>query len=109
MTFTRDDLIAAGVPAKLAKDAPDVVNAIAEFANGRYTGIADGRVVVRGKYTVSGDVVSLTYEAPVPPGLIVGNVYRHRWNVYRDTLTFSRFHDSDADLTLLTKPWIRIR
>jgi hypothetical protein len=36
-------------------------------------------------------------------------VYRQRWNVYRDSLTFSRFHDSDADVVLLTNPLTRIR
>jgi TRAP-type C4-dicarboxylate transport system substrate-binding protein len=108
-TFTRDDLIAMGVPEKLARTAPAIVNAIAVFANGRYTAIANGRVVVRGKYTVSGDVMSLVFDAPVPAGYIAGNVYRHRWSVYRETLTFSRFPDSDADFVLLISPWTRIR
>ena len=98
-----------GVPEKLAKNAPGIVNAVAEFANGRYTGIANGRVVAKGKYTVSGDVMSLVYDAPVLAGYIAGNVYRHRWSVYRDTLTFSRFADSDADFVLLTNPLTRIR
>jgi len=109
LTFTRAELIAVGVPEKLAKNAPEIVKAIVEFANGRYTGIANGRVVVKGKYTVSGDVMSLVFDAPVPAGYIVGNVYRHRWSVYRDTLTFSRFADSDADFVLLTNPLTRIR
>jgi TRAP-type C4-dicarboxylate transport system substrate-binding protein len=109
LTFTRADLIAVGVPEKLAKNAPEIVKAIAQFANGRYTGIANGRVVAKGKYTVSGDVMSLVYDAPVLAGYIAGNVYRHRWSVYRDTLTFSRFPDSDADFVLLTNRLTRIR
>jgi hypothetical protein len=96
-----------GVPEKLAKNAPE--NAVGEFANGRYTGIANGRVVAKGTYTVSGDVMSLIFDAPVPDGYIAGNVYRQRWNVYRDTLRFSRFHDSDADFVLLAHPLTRIR
>ena len=104
-----DDLIAAGVPEQLAKGSPAIVNATAVFANGRYTGIVNGRVVVRGKYTVNGDVMSLVFDAPVPAGVIAGNVYRQRWNVYRDTLTFTGFRDSDADVILLLNPWTRIR
>jgi hypothetical protein len=109
LTFTRADLVAAGVPEKRAHDAPAVVHAIAEFANGRYTAIAGGRVVATGTYSVSGDVMSLVLDPPVPAGYIAGNVYRQRWSVYRDSLTFSRFRDSDADLVLLTNPLTRIR
>ena len=58
---------------------------------------------------MNGDVMSLVFDAPVPAGVIAGNVYRQRWSVYRDTLTFSRFRDSDADLVLLTNPLTRIR
>jgi hypothetical protein len=53
--------------------------------------------------------MSLVFDPPVPAGYIAGNVYRQRWNVYRDSLTFSRFHDSDADVVLLTNPLTRIR
>ena len=109
LIFTRDDLIAAGVPEKLAKAAPAIANVTAVFANGRYTGIANGKVAVRGKYTVNGEVMSLVFDTPVPAGVIAGNVYRQRWSVYRDTLTFTRFRDSDADLVLLTNPLTRIR
>jgi hypothetical protein len=35
LTFTRADLIAAGVPERLANDVPEIVHAISEFANGR--------------------------------------------------------------------------
>jgi TRAP-type C4-dicarboxylate transport system substrate-binding protein len=109
LTFTRADLIAAGVPEKLAKGVPEKVNAIAEFANGRYTGDFGGGVVMKGRYTVRGDVMNLVFDPPVLAGYIPGNVYRHRWNVYRDTLTFSRFRDSDADVALLTNRLTRIR
>jgi TRAP-type transport system periplasmic protein len=110
LTFTRDDLIAvAGGSTKYIPKGLSRVTAIVEFANGRYTGTANGRVVVRGRYTVKGDVLSLVFDPPVPAGYIAGNVYRHRWNRYRDTLTFSRFHDSDADFVLLTNPLTRVR
>ena len=32
-----------------------------------------------------------------------------RWNVYRDTLTFSRVPGSDADCVLLVNPLTRVR
>jgi hypothetical protein len=109
LTFTPADLIAAGVPKKLANGVPEKVHAIAEFANGRYTWDFGGPFVMKGRYTVRGDVMSLVFDPPVLAGYIAGNVYRHRWNVYRDSLTFSRFHDSDADVALLTNPLTRIR
>jgi hypothetical protein len=63
-----------------------------------------------GTYDVEGDVLSLVYEAFAPPaGYIAGNVYGHRWSVYRDSLTVSRFPDSDADFVLLVNPLTRVR
>jgi TRAP-type C4-dicarboxylate transport system substrate-binding protein len=116
LTFTRDDLIAvsasetggASVGTNITKDLPARITAISEFANGRYTASVGGRVVARGTYTVNGDVMTLVFDPPVPAGYIAGHVYRQRWNVYRDSLTFSRFHDSDADFVLLTNPLTRI-
>ena len=116
LTFTRSDLIAvsaaetggAAVRPSIPKDLPAKITAIVEFANGRYRAIFGGKVVAKGTYTVSGDVVSIVYDLPVPAGVIAGHVYRQRWNVYRDTLAFSRFHDSDADFALLTNPLTRI-
>jgi TRAP-type C4-dicarboxylate transport system substrate-binding protein len=110
LAFTRADLVAVGVSERLAKRAPAIVQAIVVFGpRGRYTGTANGRVVVRGTYKVNGDVLSLVYDPPVPAGYIPGNVYRLRWSVYRDSLTFSRARDSDADAVLLTNPLTRIR
>jgi TRAP-type C4-dicarboxylate transport system substrate-binding protein len=111
LTFTPDDLVAVGIPRKsLRKDLPAIVHAIVTFApKGRYTGTANGEVTVRGTYTVRGDVVSLIFDPPVPVGYVAGHVYRLRWNVYRDTLTFSRVKGSDWDGVLLTNPLTRIR
>ena len=118
LTFTRADLIAvsasetggAAVRTNIPKGLPARVTAIIEFANGRYRAMVGGTVVTRGTYTVSENVLSLVYDPPVPAGsgLIAGHVYRQRWNVYRDSLTFSRFHDSDADFVLLTNPLTRV-
>jgi TRAP-type C4-dicarboxylate transport system substrate-binding protein len=111
LTFTPDDLVAVGIPRKsLRKDLPAIIHAIVTFApNGRYTGTANGGVVVRGTYAVRGDVVSLVYDPPVPAGLVARHVYRLRWNIYRNTLTFSRVTGSDWDGVLLTNPLTRIR
>jgi hypothetical protein len=81
---------------------------IAEFKDGRYNGIVDGRVLMKGTYTVERDVLNLVYEAPVLRGYVAGQVYRHRWNIFRDSLTFSRVSGSDADLVLLIKPLVRV-
>jgi TRAP-type C4-dicarboxylate transport system substrate-binding protein len=112
MDWTRDELIAVGIPAKnLAKGLPESGTVTYEFEDGRFRVIIPGgRVVGSGTYDVEGDVLSLVYETFAPPaGYIAGHVLRHRWNVYRDTLTFSRFPDSDADLVLLVNPLTRIR
>ena len=111
LTFTPDDLVAVGIPRKsLQKDLPAIVHAIVTFApNGRYSGTANGEVTVRGTYTVRGDVVSLVLDPPVPAGYVARHVYRMRWNVYRDMLTFSRVTGSDWDGVLLTNPLTRIR
>jgi TRAP-type C4-dicarboxylate transport system substrate-binding protein len=112
LTFTRDDLVAVGVPEKsLRKDLPSVAHLIVQFAsNGRYTATAAaGTVVVRGTYSVRGDVMSLVFHPPVPSGYVARHVYRLRWNIYRDRLTFSRLPGSDWDGVLLTNSLTRIR
>jgi hypothetical protein len=81
-----------------------------EFKGGRFRLIVPaGTVVGKGTYTVEGDVMRLVYEAPAPLGYVAGQVYQHRWNIYRDLLTFSRVPGSDADLVLLVNPLTRIR
>jgi hypothetical protein len=109
MNFTREELIAVGIPEKiLPKDLPQKSFVIYEFAAGRFRVIIpDARVVSRGTYTVEGDVLSLVYSALHPPGYVTGQVYRHRWSIYRNSLTFSRFPGSDADLVLLANPFTR--
>ena len=109
LTWTRKELIDVGIPAAIIpKDAPRSGTLIAEFEHGRYRGMVDGRVMTKGTYTVEGDVLNLVYEAPTLPGYVAGQVYRHRWNVFRDRLTFSRVSGSDADRVLLVKPLTRV-
>ncbi len=109
LTWTRDELIAVGIPENNLKGAPKAGSVIAEFKDGRYRGIVDGRVLMKGTYTVEGDILNLVYEAPVLRGYVAGQVYRHRWNVFRDSLTFSRVAGSDADLVLTVNSLTRVR
>jgi hypothetical protein len=110
LKWTREELIAVGVPAKIIKDAPQAASVTVEFKGGRFRLIVPaGTVVGKGTYTVEGDVMRLVYEAPAPLGYVAGQVYQHRWNIYRDLLTFSRVPGSDADLVLLVNPLTRIR
>ena len=111
LNWTREELIAVGIPEKiLLKDLPQKGWVVYEFRAGRFrTIIPNGTAFGRGTYSVEGDVLSLVYDAPAPPGYIAGHVHRHRWSIYRDTLTFSRFPDSDADLVLLVNPLTRVR
>jgi hypothetical protein len=59
------------------KDAPESASVTLEFKDGRFKAIADEMgVVATARYTVEGDVMSLVYDAPAPPGYVPGNVYR---------------------------------
>lgn len=111
MTWTRKELIAGGIPEKiLPKDLPQKSSVDYEFADGRFrVSNPDRRFGARGRYTVKGDVLTLVYEPPTPPGYVAGQAYRHRWSIYRNLLTFSRVRGSDFDLVLLIKPWTRVR
>ncbi|MGH6693055.1 MAG: hypothetical protein ACREF4_20500, partial [Gammaproteobacteria bacterium] len=51
LTWTRDELIAVGIPEKNLKGVPKAGSVIAEFKGGRYRGIVDGRVLMKGTYT----------------------------------------------------------
>jgi hypothetical protein len=61
-----------------------------------------------GRYSVEGDVMTLVYDAPAPPGYIPGNVYRQRWSVFRKSLRISRVPRSDVDFVLLVNPLTRV-
>jgi hypothetical protein len=51
--------------------------------------------------------MNLVHTTP-SPGYATGQVYRQRWSIYRNTLTFSRAGGSDADFVLLVKPFTRV-
>jgi hypothetical protein len=56
---------------------------------------------------VEGEVVRLVFETGV--GLQLGRPYELRWNVYRDTLTFSAVPGREPLLAFLTAPYTRVR
>jgi hypothetical protein len=110
LNWTRDELIAAGIPERtLPKGLPEKGSVTFEFANGRHRVTIAGAVLGKGTYSVEGDVVSVVYKAPPPSGLVAGQVYRQRWSVYRNRLTFARDPGSDANLLLLVNPLTRVR
>ena len=107
-TWTRPELLAAGIAEKYIPKGIERSTVVFEFTGGRYRMIAGGAVRARGTYSVEGDVLDLVY----PPGTVgyaAGQVYRQRWSVYRGTLTFRRVPGTDADLLLLVKPFTRVR
>jgi hypothetical protein len=108
MSWTPQELVAIGLPPKLARNAPRRVTAVVEFADGRYRETVDGRTGKRGRYSLDGNVMSLVLEE-APKGYVLGHVYRQRWNVYRDRLTFTRAQGSDVDLALVVNPLTRLR
>jgi len=91
------------------EDAPESATVTIEFKDGRYKAVAEGAgVVATGRYSVEGDVMTLVYDAPAPPGYIPGNVYRQRWSVFRKSLRISRVPRSDVDFVLLVNPLTRV-
>jgi hypothetical protein len=65
-------------------------------------------VVATARYTVEGDVMSLVYDAPAPPGYVPGNVYRQHWSIFRKSLRFSRVPGADVDFVLIVNPLRRV-
>jgi TRAP-type C4-dicarboxylate transport system substrate-binding protein len=106
-TWTRPELLAAGIAEKYIPRGVQRATVIAEFRRGRYTLSAAGKVRISGTYSVEGNVMSLVHKAPAR-GYVAGQVYRQRFSVYRDKLVFRRFAGSDYDLVLLVKPFTRV-
>ena len=107
LNWTRAALIAEGI---VRRDAlPQKGWVVYEFA-GRFR----FRTIIPGAASRGGDILGRG-RCPEPglrrtgTGYIAGHVHRHRWSIYRDTLTFSRFPDSDARLVLLVNPLTRVR
>jgi TRAP-type C4-dicarboxylate transport system substrate-binding protein len=107
-TWTRPELLAAGIAEKHIPKGVQRATLVLEFRGGRYRAIGDGVVLVRGTYTVDGDVLNLVHP-PGSRGYAAGQVYRQRWSLYRGKLTFRRLPGSDVDLVLVVKPLTRVR
>ena len=86
-TWTRDELIAAGIAPKDAGAFRG--HHTAEFAGGSFTfqGDPGSGNSATGTYTLDGDIIRLVFETGI--ALQLGRPYELSWNVYRDSLTFS--------------------
>ena len=106
-TWTRDELIAAGVAPKDAEALRG--HHTAEFADGSFTfqGDPGSGNSATGTYTLDGDTIRLVFATGV--GLELGTPFDLRWNVYRDSLTFSAAPGREALRAFLTEPYTRVR
>ena len=106
-TWTRDELIAAGLPPKDAEAFHG--HHTAEFASGRFTFQQDpgSGKSSSGTYTLDGDVIRLVFETGI--GLQLGRQYELRWNRYRDSLRFSAPPRGEVLQAFLTEPYTRVR
>jgi TRAP-type C4-dicarboxylate transport system substrate-binding protein len=106
-TWTRDRLIAAGIAPKDAEALRG--QHTAEFADGhfRFQGDAGSDTSATGTYTLDGDIVRLVFATGIR--LQLGRPYELRWNVYRDSLTFSAAPGRETLLAFITEPYTRVR
>jgi TRAP-type transport system periplasmic protein len=106
-TWTRDELVAAGVEPKDASAFQG--HHTAEFAGGRFRfqGDPGSGNSAMGTYAVDGDVIALVFETGI--GLRLGKTYELRWSVYRDALTFSAAPGREPLQAFLTAPYTRVR
>ena len=79
-TWTREELLAAGIAERYIPKGVQRATVIVEFRDSRYTISAAGKVRIRGRYTVEGDLISVVHTPPAP-GYAPGQVYRQRWSM----------------------------
>jgi TRAP-type C4-dicarboxylate transport system substrate-binding protein len=106
-TWTRDDLVAAGIRPKDALLLSG--HHTADFHDGRFRFAGDpgsGKSAT-GTYVLDGDVVRLTFRTGV--ALQLGRVYELGWSVYRDSLAFTAVPGSEPLLAFLSAPYRRVR
>ena len=105
--WTEGELVAAGVG---APDVPGLVGSgTVDFHAGRFsaTTAPSGRRST-GSYRIDGDLISLTFDDPAPPGTIAAKAYELRWSRYRDTLAFERIPGREPLLAMLIEPFERV-
>jgi TRAP-type C4-dicarboxylate transport system substrate-binding protein len=73
-----------------------------ESWNSRFPGQPSGL----GTYAVRGDVIILVPGGTVSMG--AGEIWKYRWNRYRDTLTFKRLGKRPSPTGFVVKPWHRV-
>jgi len=106
-TWTRDDLVAAGVRPKDARLLSG--HHTVDFRDGRFRFAGDpgsGKSST-GTYVVDGDVIRMIFRTGI--ALQLGRVYELGWNVYRDSLTFTAVPGSEPLQAFLTAPYRRVR
>jgi TRAP-type C4-dicarboxylate transport system substrate-binding protein len=104
--WTEAELVAAGIS---GRDVPGLVGSgTVEFDAGRFRGTTapSGRRTT-GTYEVDGDLITLTFDDPSPPGTVAGKDYALRWSRYRDTLAFERVPGREPLLAMLIEPFER--
>ena len=106
--WTEAELVAAGVG---RRDAPGLVGSgTVDFDAGRFSATtAPSGQRSTGAYRIDGNLISLTFDDPAPPGTVAGKAYELRWSRYRDTLAFEQVPGREPLLALLIEPFERVR
>lgn len=82
---------------------------VVEFRDGHFARLLPRPVRRGARFTTSGNVATLVFPKPAPPGTVAGRTYTMRWSIYRDRLTWSKVPGrASLDLFFVT-PWIRVR
>ena len=110
---TTQELVARGMPPKMAATAPKLEKPALDFNAGRFRvfDLASGRTIGAGRYAVTERSVRVVFTSAPSIKPLVGRVSWLRWSVYRDRLTFSAMPGRDGSALLPWKvhPWTRVR
>jgi TRAP-type C4-dicarboxylate transport system substrate-binding protein len=106
--WTESELVAADIP---ARDVPGLIGSgSVDFDAGRFSATTSpsGRRST-GRYRIDGDLITLTFDDPAPPGTVADKAYELRWSRYRDSLAFDRVPGREPLLAMLIEPFERER
>jgi hypothetical protein len=96
------ELIAHGMPPKIAATAPYLEKPALDFQAGRFRvfDLASGKTLGAGRYAVSDEGVRVVFTSVQSANslvkAIVGRVWWLRWSVYHDRLAFSKMPGRDG-------------
>ena len=109
VTVTRKELLAVGAQLEQLERAQG--SWTLQLEDGRWVGRnLDSGNVLRGTYTVTGDVLRETIRSCSPATLCTpGNVEEYTWSVYRDKLSLARIKGRNFNLVAVAKPLTRVR